>query len=49
MTIFLTALTNDNAKLIVKQARFCNDERTADIVMGMWESEGFIVIKEEDK
>lgn len=48
MTITITALTNDRAKLIVKKACFQNDERMADIVMGAWESEGFYVLKHEE-
>ncbi|MDO5633190.1 MAG: hypothetical protein Q4G22_15355 [Paracoccus sp. (in: a-proteobacteria)] len=48
MTITLTALTNDRARLIVKTARFENDERMADIVLGHWEAEGFTVLKREE-
>ena len=48
MTIYLTALTNDRARLIAKEARFSNDERMADIVMGAWEAQGFIVVKREE-
>lgn len=47
MTFKITALTNNRARLIAKSATFFNDERMADIVLGAWEAEGFIVIKEE--
>ena len=48
MTITITALTNDRARLIAKQATFLNDERMADIVLGAWEAEGFKVLKRSD-
>ena len=48
MTITITALTNDDAQLIVKKATFNNDERTADVVLCVWESEGFKVLKHEE-
>lgn len=45
MTINLYALTNDKARLCVKTAQFRNDKRMADIVLGAWEQEGFVVNK----
>lgn len=48
MTITITALTNDRAQLIVKKACFQNDERMADVVLGIWEQEGYKVIKHEE-
>ena len=48
MTITITALTNDRARLIEKKATFQNDERMADVTLGIWEKEGFIVIKAEE-
>jgi hypothetical protein len=47
MTYFVTALTNDRARLIVKEMRV-SDEMTADVVAGMWAAEGWIVVRRQE-
>lgn len=47
MTYFLTALTNDRARLIAKEARVsCPD--TADLIATTWEAQGFVVVRREE-
>lgn len=48
MTIFLTALTNDKARLIVKEARISHDPLLVTRIIQMWEAEGFIVVQREE-
>lgn len=45
MTITITALTNDRARLIARQATFMGDEMTADMVADLWEDQGYIVTR----
>jgi hypothetical protein len=42
MTHFITALTNDRARLIAKEARVSCAE-TADMIEAAWKAAGFIV------
>jgi len=48
MTITITALTNDRARLIVKRAQFDHCIKTADMVQAAWEAEGYIVLRSEE-
>jgi hypothetical protein len=47
MTYFVTALTNDRARLIVKEMRV-SDKMTAEVVAGMWAAEGYIIFRREE-
>lgn len=44
MTCFLTALTNDKARLIVKEARVSHDRALCATIVQMWEAEGYVVV-----
>ena len=48
MTHYITALTNDKAKLIVKKAEFTNDEASADMIADLWAAQGFFVIRSSE-
>ena len=43
MTSTVTAMTNDNAKLVVKQARITHDRGAAGALADIWECEGYFV------
>ena len=43
MTVYLTALTNDRAALIVKRATIENDPACAEAIRDAWEAEGYAV------
>lgn len=47
MTYFLIALTNDQARLIAKEARVTCEE-TADMIAAAWEAAGFIVVRRSE-
>jgi hypothetical protein len=47
MTYFVTALTNDRARLIVKEMRV-TDEMTAEVVAGMWAAEGYVIVRRQE-
>jgi hypothetical protein len=47
MTYFITALTNDRARLIAKEARVTCAE-TAKLIEDRWTAEGFIVVRREE-
>jgi hypothetical protein len=44
MTCFLTALTNDPARLIVKEARVSHDPLMWALIQKTWEAEGYVVL-----
>jgi len=44
-TIFITALTNDRARLIVKEACISNDREAAKLLRDLWQAQGFAVIE----
>ena len=48
MTITITALTNDKARLIVKKAVISNSKPDAEAIADIWESEGYVVIVEAE-
>lgn len=49
MTHTVTALTNDRARLIVKQARITDDPETTDLVRRTWREQGYaVVVTQED-
>ncbi|MDO5501101.1 MAG: hypothetical protein Q4F67_15615 [Propionibacteriaceae bacterium] len=41
----MTALTNDAAHLIVKEARITNDRESAKLLRDMWERQGYVVFE----
>ena len=43
MTYTVTAMTNDNAELVVKQARITHDLNAAGALADIWECEGYFV------
>ena len=43
MTCTVTAMTNDNAKLVVKEARITYDQNAASALADIWECEGYFV------
>jgi len=45
MTHYLTALTNDRAQVIVKEARITNDREAAKLLRDLWQAQGFPVIE----
>ena len=47
MTHFITALTNDRARLIAKEARVSCAE-TADMIAAAWETAGFVVVRHSE-
>lgn len=49
MTITIYAFTNDRARLLAKKAVFYNDTVSPDAVSDIWESEGFIVTRENEE
>jgi hypothetical protein len=48
MTDFITALTDDKARLIVKEARVSHDKAMADLIAKAWADQGFIVVRREE-
>ncbi len=48
MTYYVTALTNNKARLIVKKAQFTNDVDSADMIADLWADQGFSVIRSEE-
>ncbi len=44
MTYYVTALTNDKARLIAKTMQ-TSDEMTAECVADIWASEGFVIAR----
>lgn len=47
MTFFITALTNDTARLIAGETR-TTDRHIADLVAATYEKQGYIVIRRTD-
>lgn len=47
MTYFLTALTNDRARLIATEARVTCAE-TAELIAKTWADQGFIIVRREE-
>lgn len=47
MTIYLSALSNDRARLIHKEARVTCAE-TADMIASTWDAAGFLVVRREE-
>ena len=45
MTHYLTAVTNDRARLVVKEARITNDREAAKLLRDLWQAQGFAVIE----
>lgn len=45
MTHYLTALTNDRARLVVKEARIINDRESAKLLRDLWQAQGFAVVE----
>ena len=43
MTYIVTAMTNDDAKLVVKQARITHDSKAAVALWDIWKCEGYSV------
>jgi len=47
MAYYVTALTNDRARLIVDEMR-CSCEATADMVAQLWEDRGHIIVRRSE-
>jgi hypothetical protein len=48
MTDFITALTDDRARLIVKEARVSHDKAMADLIAKTWAEQGYVVVRREE-
>lgn len=48
MTYYITAITNNSARLIVKKAEFTNDADSADLIAKLWEQQGYVIIRKEE-
>lgn len=48
MTHFITALTNDRARLIAKEARVSCTETADMIAAAAWEAAGFVVVRRNE-
>lgn len=47
MTYYVSALTNNKARLIAKEASV-SCEATADMIAKAWEAEGFVIVRREE-